>query len=76
MRPPLSPIKVLALYLLCFSCSVIEVKHAFFGGEKRTSFHSFLVAKIKQQAESSSSVWNAYSVTFFSGCAEVEIWAL
>lgn len=39
---------------------------------------SSLAARIKQQRESStgSAVWNNYSVSFFSGCAEAEIWAL
>lgn len=68
------------LYLLCYAVAVIKVKYVFCveRGLLRTSFRLSLHRSSSRQraARLSSAVWNTYSVTFFSGCAEGEIWAL
>lgn len=68
------------LYLFCYEAAVIKVKYVFCVGSValctpfRLSLHRS--SSRLRAARPGSAVWNTYSVTFFSRCAEVEIWAL
>lgn len=75
-----SQVAIPLLSLFCYAAAVIKVKYVLCLGREplRTPFRLSLhrSSTRQEQLDLSSAVWNTYSVTFLSGCAEVEIWAL
>lgn len=81
-RTPLksSQVAIPLLSLFCSAAVVIKVKYVLCleMGPLRTTLRLSLhrSSTRQEQLDLSSAVWNTYSVTFLSGCAEVEIWAI